>query len=202
MSKTKIDLVNSALVMVGDNPITSLDDQTTQALVANTVLEDLIEAELFETRWRLASNTVVTSFVSSVTHPTGLGVFQIPSNTIRVWNVLERGRSVLGEWEMEGDKLLIDADSNSVISVDRTTEPPVTNWPPHFRMAVIFGLAGIFALSLTENEEKSKMLLAAGDTYRRKARAQDGGQSSPRVLNTQQMMSARRGQRSGNEGLI
>ena len=69
-------------------------------------------------------------------------------------------------------------------------------------MAVIFGLAGIFALSLTENEEKSKMLLAAGDTYRRKARAQDGGQSSPRVLNTQQMMSARRGQRSGNEGLI
>ena len=45
------------------------------------------------------------------------------------------------------------------------------------------------------------MLLAAGDTYRRKARAQDCGQSSPRVLNTQQMMSARRGQRLGNEGL-
>ncbi|MBK25885.1 MAG: hypothetical protein CME70_17930, partial [Halobacteriovorax sp.] len=111
-------------------------------------------------------------------------------------------RSILGEWEMEGDKLLIDADSNSVISVDRTTEPPVVNWPPHFRMAVIFGLAGMFALSLTENEEKSKMLLAAGDAYRRKARAQDGGQSTPRVLNTQQMMSARRGQRSGNEGLL
>ena len=44
--------------------------------------------------------------------------------------------------------------------------------------------------------------MAAGDTYRRKARAQDGGQSSPRVLNTGQMMSARRGVRSGNEGLI
>ena len=152
MSKTKIDLVNSALVMVGDNPITSLDDQTTQALVANTVLEDLIEAELFETRWRFASNTVETSFVSSVTHPTGLGVFQIPSNTIRVWNVLERGRSVLGEWEMEGDKLLIDADSNSVISVDRVIEPPVGYWPPHFRMSIIYGLASMFALALTENE--------------------------------------------------
>ena len=100
MSKTKIDLVNSALILVGDNPITSLNDQTTQALVANTVLEDLIEAELFETRWRFASETTTTSFIPSITHPTGLGVFQIPSNTIRVWNVLERGRSVLGEWEM------------------------------------------------------------------------------------------------------
>ena len=48
MSKTKIDLVNSALILVGDNPITSLNDQTTQALVANTVLEDLIEAELLK----------------------------------------------------------------------------------------------------------------------------------------------------------
>ena len=202
MSKTKIDLVKSALILVGDNPITSLNDQTTQALVANTVLEDLIEAELFETRWRFASETTTTSFIPSITHPTGLGVFQIPSNTIRVWNVLERGRSVLGEWEMEGDKLLIDADSNSVSSVDRVIEPPVGYWPPHFRMSIIYGLASMFALALTENEAKSKMLMAAGDVYRRKARAQDGGQSSPRVLNTGQMMDARRGARSGNEGLL
>ena len=60
----------------------------------------------------------------------------------------------------------------------------------------------MFALALTENEAKSKMLMAAGDVYRRKARAQDGGQSSPRVLNTGQMMDARRGARSGNEGLL
>lgn len=202
MSKTKIDLVNSALILVGDAPITSLSDQSTQALVANTILEDVIEAELFETRWRFATETTTTSLVSSKSHPTGLGIFQIPSGTIRVWNVLERGKSILGEWEMEGDKLLIDADATSVISIERTVEPNVGNWPPHFRMAVIHALASMFCLGLTENEEKSKMLAQIGDTYKRKARAQDSGQSTPRVLNTQQFLVTRRGVRSGNEGLI
>lgn len=202
MSKTKIDLVNSALILVGDNPITSLNDATTQALVANTILEDVIEAELFETRWRFATETTETSLISSKTHPTGLGIFQIPSGTVRVWNVLERGKSILGEWEMEGDKLLVDADANSVISIERTVEPNVGLWPPHFRMAVIHSLASMFALGLTENEDKSKMLSMVGDQYRRKARAQDAGQSTPRVLNTQQFLVTRRGIRSGNEGLI
>lgn len=202
MSKTKIDIVNSALVLVGDNPITSLDDQTTQALVANTLLDDIVEAELFETRWRFALNTSVSTFVSSKTHPTGLGVFQIPSGTIRIWNVLERGKSVLGEWEMEGDKLLIDADSNSDIAIERTVEPHVAYWPPHFRMAIIHALAAVFCMGLTDNDDKSKLLSAVGDTYRRKARAQDSGQSTPRVVNTSQMLASRRGVRSGNEGLI
>ena len=202
MSKTKIDLVNSALILVGDTPITSLSDQTTQALVANTILEDVIEAELFETRWRFATETKETSLISSKTHPTGLGVFQIPAGTIRVWNVLERGKSILGEWEMEGDNLLIDADANSVISIERTIEPQVGLWPPHFKMAVIHALASMFCMGLTENEDKAKLLAVTGDAYRRKARAQDSGQSTPRVINTQQFLVTRRGVRSGNEGLI
>jgi hypothetical protein len=202
MSKTKIDLVNSALILVGDTPITSLDDQSTQALVANTILEDVIEAELFETRWRFATETTTTSFVVSVTHPTGLGVFQIPVGTVRIWNVLERGRSINGEWEMEGDKLLINADANSVISIERTVEPPVATWPPHFRMSIIHALAAMFCMGLTENEEKAKLLASIGDTYKRKARSQDGGQSTPRAITTQQFLAARRGLRSGNEGLL
>jgi hypothetical protein len=197
MSKSKIDLVNSALVLIGDGPITSLDDQTTQALVANTVLDDFIESELFETRWRFATETSSASYVSSITHATGLGVFQIPSGTIRVWNVLSSGRSIGGAWEMEGDKLLIDADENSVISIERVVEPPVGSWPPHFKLALIHLLASAFALGLTENESKAGMLMNAYQRYARRARSLDGGQSAPRAINTGQIIRTRFGDSIG-----
>jgi len=205
MSKSKIDMVNSALVLVGDSVITSLDDQSTQALVADTVLEDFIDAELFETRWRFATDTQSAPFVSSITHATGLGVFQIPTNTIRVWNVLEGGTSIGGRWEMEGNYLLLDGDENSVIACERTTEPPVGNWPPHFRLSVIFRLASAFCLALTENEDKSELLLKWSEAYARKARSMDGGQSAPRAINTGQMLGVRRGgglARLNNEGMF
>ena len=83
-----------------------------------------------------------------------------------------------------------------------TIVPHVGLLPPHFRMAVIHALAAMFCMGLTENEDKAKLLSVTGDTYRRKARAQDAGQSTPRVLNTQQFLVTRRGIRSGNEGLI
>jgi len=205
MSKSKIDLVNSALVLVGDGVITSLDDQTTQALVANTILEDFIEAELFETRWRFATETTPTTLVTSATHPTGLGIFQIPTGTIRVWNVYDGTRSIGTGWQMEGDKVLLDGDANSVISIERTTEPPVGNWPPHFRLAVVFRLAAAFCMALTENEDKSQILLNWSESYARKARSSDGGQSSPRAIKGRQILGSRQGgglSRSSNEGII
>ena len=54
MAVTKVDIASRALVMVGANPISSFTDNSTEALITNTLYEEVVESTLSECSWRFA----------------------------------------------------------------------------------------------------------------------------------------------------
>ena len=80
MAVTKVDIASRALVMIGANPISSFTDDTTEALVTNTIYEEVVESTLTRHNWRFATGQQQLSLLADA--PTGRFeyAYQIPSN--------------------------------------------------------------------------------------------------------------------------
>ena len=58
-ANSPIDICARALILIGADPITSFDEDTTEALVASNMYEDVARASLVNSRWRFATNQAV-----------------------------------------------------------------------------------------------------------------------------------------------
>ena len=52
-ANSAIDICSRALILIGADPITSFEDDTTEALVASNMYEDIARSQLSLMRWRL-----------------------------------------------------------------------------------------------------------------------------------------------------
>ena len=75
VANSAIDIAARALTLVGANPITSFDDVSTEALIANNMYEDMARAALVNTRWRFATNQAQLNLLSDV--PAGKFIVEI-----------------------------------------------------------------------------------------------------------------------------
>ena len=64
-----VDIASRALILIGADPITSFDSDTTEALVASNLYEDMVRTALCNSRWRFSTNQAVMNRLSDV--PTG-----------------------------------------------------------------------------------------------------------------------------------
>ena len=55
-SNSSIDICARALILIGAEPITSFSDNTTEALVASNMYEDVARSSLTNCRWRFATD--------------------------------------------------------------------------------------------------------------------------------------------------
>ena len=58
---TDIEVAQKAMVLVGLEPLASFTDQTDEALVANTIFEDVVEDCLAQHSWNFATGQKVLS---------------------------------------------------------------------------------------------------------------------------------------------
>ena len=68
-ANSAIDICSRALILIGAEPITSFDDDTSEALIAGNMYEDIARSNLVSTRWRFATNQAVLNRLSD--DPTG-----------------------------------------------------------------------------------------------------------------------------------
>jgi hypothetical protein len=66
---TAIDICSRALILIGADPITSFTEDTTEALVASNLYEDVARSQLCRTRWRFA--TEQAELAAHASAPTG-----------------------------------------------------------------------------------------------------------------------------------
>ena len=129
---SKVQICNYALSRLGAARITSLTDNTSEARLCNTLLDDAIQEVLTEGDWRFASRR---TSLNQTTNTPEFGYsfeFQLPTDP-KALIVREINETDAGDYaySIEGDKLLSDLSTMDIRYTAYVTD--TGSFPPHFR---------------------------------------------------------------------
>ena len=147
---TSIDIVSNALLLVGDSPISSFDDPGAGAQIASAIYGDTYTSLLSEHPWGFAFKELRLSKLSQVPDiETNYSyAFQLPPDMIRLWAILP-----YSNYTIVGSLLY---SNQTEIMARYIYQPEEVDLPPHFVKALEYKLASDFAISVTEDTQKSQ----------------------------------------------
>ncbi len=189
-SDTALDIASRALVLIGAEPITSFESNSTEALVASNMYEDVVRSSLCVARWRFATEQSTLNQITEA--PTGRFAIahQLPSNLLMLHTVTVND-NILG-YTVYGDKVFSDASTSDVLIADYTYRSPETDFPSYFSLAVQYSLAGVFATAIARDDNLALLMDGKADRLMAKARNLDSQQQTTRSLSTTRFATNRR----------
>lgn len=197
---TEIDIINQALIRLGEATIVSRSDANKRARIADATFDDLRDFVLQDHAWNFATERL--SLMAGATPPEhGFArAFPLPLNTLRVLDVqdsfaegpivFDGPRSTLDPWKVEnlGGMLVIATDLAEPLEVTvicRVTDLSIA--PPMFRDALAQYCAAQWAESITgTNTVKQDMLneYVAKISAARSADGREGSLEKAQVRNS------------------
>ncbi len=151
-TNSKIDLISKALILCGENPLTSLDDDRYGATVGANLFEMLYENELQSNRWRFAMTKVALGQLVAAPLNQWQFAYQLPADMPLPIGVYPVDLS----YEIYADHLY---SNRSSIELDYTFKPVVTKVPAYFATLMTFSLARHFYNPLTEGSATKTQLM-------------------------------------------
>ena len=152
MATSKVDICARALVMIGAQPISSFSDGSTEALVASNVYEDIVQSSLTRHRWKFSTNQKQLSLLSAA--PVGRYdyAYQLPADpAVLQINTLTVNDYVI-PYTRYKDMIYVNTyNANSSLVLDYIFRVEEDYFPPHFRVALEYELASIFAGSVARD---------------------------------------------------
>ena len=146
-----IEIASNALLLIGDEPISSFTEPGSGAKVAANLYPTTYVAALSHHPWSFARKFQKLSKLTAKPDPlTNFSVaHQLPSDMARLWAIFPRTNYLLAN-----DLLLSNQDDLLALYTFKVAE---TQLPPHFVEALEFKLAGKFAIPITEDENKAAL---------------------------------------------
>jgi hypothetical protein len=189
-ANTGIDICSRALILIGAEPITSFDDDTTEGLVSSNMYEDIARLNLTSTRWRFSTNQAILNRLTE--EPTGRfsSAYQLPSGYLFIHAVTINGSQI--EYDIYGSKVFCDASSQDSLVIDYTYRAQEQDWPSYFSICVEYGMAAVFATAVARDQGLANLMNQQYERMMAKARSIDSQQQSTRKLITSRFISNRR----------
>ena len=189
-ANSAIDIASRALILIGAEPITSFGDDSSEAVVATNMYEDVVRATLSSARWRFATEQAVLNQLSDT--PTGRFdiAHQLPSNLLVLHGVTVNDSLI--EYTVYGDKVFSDSTSSDVLIADFTFRADEINFPSYFSLALQYTLASMFATSIARDDRLMQMMETKATMLMAKARNLDAQQQTTRKLSTSRFITNRR----------
>ena len=189
-SNSALDIASRALVLIGAEPITSFESNSTEALVASNMYEDVVRSSLCIARWRFATEQATLNQLTET--PTGRFAIahQLPSNLLMLHTVTVND-NILG-YTVYADKIFSDASTSDVLVADYTFRASETDFPSYFSLAVQYSLAGVFATAIARDDSLAQLMDGKADRLMAKARNLDSQQQTTRSLSTSRFATNRR----------
>ncbi len=178
MAASVVEILSSALVELGEDRITSADQDTERARIVSEVYPTERDALLEEHPWKFATARAELALLADAPAFGFANAFALPSDCLHVMETWPETHC-----RVEGGRLLADAPAMAVRYVRRVTNP--TLMPPTFRAALSARIAAKVAKKITgSSAEKERMLQLYADRLKTaKSRdAQGGGQPEPQDL--------------------
>lgn len=156
---TEIEIISAAIAMVGkQQTVNTIDAGGALAVDAEKLYGILVSAELGSNRWRFAQNFKQISILTTLT-PTFAGWIyecQVPADCIMVQAIYpNQNYTIMGEH--------ILTQSNQPLTVVYSRTVPVSKWPPPFSMYIVYHLASMLGISVT-NSDRMLARIAKGLT--------------------------------------
>lgn len=188
-ANSAIDICSRALILIGAEPITSFEDDTSEALIAGNMYEDIARTNLTSTRWRFATNQAVLNRLSDA--PTGRfdSAYQLP-DYLFLHAVTVRDFQI--EYNVYGSKVFCDADPADVLIADYTYRADEVNWPSYFSVCVEYAMAVVFATALIRDTSLASLMSNQYEFLMAKARSTDSQQQTTRKIITSRFITNRR----------
>jgi hypothetical protein len=146
-----IDIASNALILIGDNPISSFTEPGAGATAAANLYSDTYKQLLSEHPWTFALKEQKLSRLSQ--QPDALTnwkyAFQNPTDLIRYWAIFPHSN-----YAMVGSLTYSNQTELLARYVYKVAESQL---PPHFQKALEYKLAADFALLVTEDVNKSQV---------------------------------------------
>jgi hypothetical protein len=185
-----IDICSRALILIGAEPITSFEDDTTEGLVSSNMYEDIARSNLTSTRWRFSTNQAILNRLSDA--PTGRfdAAYQLPSGYLFVHAVTVNDFQI--EYDIYGDKIYCDAGPQDELIIDYTYRAEEQDWPSYFSVCVEYAMATVFSTAIARDQGLANLMNQQYNIALAKARSIDSQQQSTRKLITSRFITNRR----------
>lgn len=192
----RIDIVNNALIWLGANQITSLEDDSPEAILMKSCYYSTRDATLEEAEWSFA----IKRFKPAMSQEKPIGgasnFFPVPSDILRVlrcdrpdaatWATISDSHSIdraqQVDWRIESGMILTNQESIVCKGIRRVEDEGI--YSPLFCHAFSAHLAMLAAYPITESDGKFNAMSALYTMKIREAKSRDGLQgTSKRVRN-------------------
>lgn len=189
-ANTPIKVCSRALILIGEEGISSFTDGTAQSDVADAMYEDIARTALTNSRWRFATQQAQLNRLA--TAPTGRfnAAYQLPADLLMLSAVTVGDHPI--KYDTYGDKVFCDADEQDVLIADYIYRADEADWPPFFTVAVEYAMAAVFAVSIARDSSMSQMMEQKAQFHMIQARRLDSQQQTNRKLNTSRFIAQRR----------
>ena len=168
----KIDIVNSALVMLGQDVLTSLSDDSRKARICSQRIDKVLRAVLRAYPWNCA---VKRTNLAALTSTPAYGYtyeYQLPTDCLRVLEVQDGP-----EFRIEGRKILTDASAPLYIAY--LAEVDVSEYDPLLEDAAAARLAADVAYPLTNDKGLADRMYALYQAKLSEAQGIDAQEGTP-----------------------
>jgi hypothetical protein len=151
MAFTDIDICASAMVMIGDSPITSFDDGTTQAIIAENLYEATVKELLGSYPWRFCTQQSQLSRLVAAPESVWDAAYQLPNDLLNIETVIVENYPI--NFDRFEDMIYCDATSTDIVILSGMYRVDEQFWPSYFTSYLRIKLASLFALSASAQVE-------------------------------------------------
>jgi hypothetical protein len=188
-----VSICRIALSWLGANPIISLEvteDDSLEAQLCKDNYEGARDAVLEEADWTFAmAEARITALVNGPLWLDG-NFFQLPSDCLRVVDVLDTSGISFDVWEIKSRKVIVDADAIFISYIRRCTDP--TQFSPTFVQALAARLAAILAPAITNSKTVAESMWTLYAKSITVAQTNDGIQGGDKPLGKSTLVDVRR----------
>lgn len=170
-------IVNMALVKVGQGSLTSLElDESEVAVTARVVYDLCLDDMLAAHPWNFANQRVSLPALSFTQVGTAwTKAYQLPNDCLRVHSLEPLG----AQFEVNGRVLLCDVAAPAIVTYMKR-ESDTTFFPPLFTMALVYRLAMEFSTTLSARDSHTSNFTQQYFSKLQEAKAADGQEEGPR----------------------
>ena len=184
-----VEIGSNALRLLGDDPITSLTEDSERARLVNALYEEVRNEVTRAAMWNCAKDRQVLASLAD-TPAFGWSYYhQLPSTCLRVIDVLSGDIRI--DHEVEGRKIMTDVSSVNVIFLKKITDP--NDMDALFIGAYTAKLAAELAEPVTGSRSLAEQMWTLYDRKVREARTIDSQEGTVSNLDVQQLVDARTG---------
>lgn len=192
---SQVEIVNNALVEIGEATITSIDQNTRAARAAKRVWDNVRREMITRYRWNFAKKRAVLAPDTATPAFGYTNQFTVPTDFLQligVYDSVEDQRQLTTSrqaYAMEGNKILWDGTALYIFYVANITD--TGQFDPLFESALVYKLALRLAYDLSTGDGRTDTLQAFFSEAIKTAKFSNAIQNTPEVIQASEWVDSR-----------